>query len=464
MPRSPRVEPVPPNAPTSARRGNHPVLVAMSGRVASGKSTLARALSERLDAVRIVGDQVRDELLGDSREPVHEARWLRAFTPIFEEQGYAEMMRRADRELAAGRIVVVDACFPRNAHRLRARSIARGRGAAFVLIECCALAPVVEARLAQRDRTLQQTGWQSIHDELAARWEPVAELAPDEHLHADTSAELASAVSAVLETPCLRSALAARACAASAATACTPLPDVVTFDCWNTLLFEQDWQMAHALRVDEVRRAAREAGRDVARDVASTAFDAAWERHMRLWSEGVATGAPEIAVWALAELGLREPHPSLEHLVERFQNASHSSRVLALEGARATLDGLRRAGIVCALVCDTGLTPGSVVRRHLERHGLLGHLDLQVFSDEVGFPKPDPRAFRAALDPLGISPDRALHVGDLRRTDVAGARSLGMTTVRITARHDDRSELPDADRVVASHAELQRWLGVEVGH
>src|SRR5262245_45725202 len=175
----------------------------MSGRVASGKSTLARALSERLDAVRIVGDQVRDELLGDSREPVHEARWLRAFTPIFEEQGYAEMMRRADRELATGRIVVVDACFPRNAHRLRGRSSARGRGAAFVLVECGALAPAVEARLAERDRTLRQTGWKSIHDELAARWEPVAELAPDEHVKADTSAELASAVSAVLETPCL---------------------------------------------------------------------------------------------------------------------------------------------------------------------------------------------------------------------------------------------------------------------
>jgi hypothetical protein len=36
-----------------------------------------------------------------------------------------------------------------------------------------------------------------------------------------------------------------------------------------------------------------------------------------------------------------------------------------------------------------------------------------------------------------------------------------MTSVRITACHDDRSELSDADRVVASHAELQRWLGIE---
>jgi hypothetical protein len=30
------------------------------------------------------------------------------------------------------------------------------------------------------------------------------------------------------------------------------------------------------------------------------------------------------------------------------------------------------------------------VRRHLERHGLLGHLDLQVFSDEVGYSEARP--------------------------------------------------------------------------
>lgn len=176
----------------------------------------------------------------------------------------------------------------------------------------------------------------------------------------------------------------------------------------------------------------------------------------------MATGAPEVALWALAELGLREPHPALEHLIGIFQEASHSSRVLALEGARATLAALGRAGIRCALVCDTGLTPGQVVRRHLERHGLLRELSALSFSDEVGVPKPDPRAFRAALEPLGITPERAMDVGDLRRTDVAGARGLGMTSVRICARYDDRSELPEADHVVASHAELQRWLGLEV--
>ena len=54
--------------------------------------------------------------------------------------------------------------------------------------------------------------------------------------------------------------------------------------------------------------------------------------------------------------------------------------------------------------------------------------------------------------------ESALHVGDLRRTDVAGARGVGMTTARIRARHDDLSGLPDADYVVGSHAELQSLL------
>jgi putative hydrolase of the HAD superfamily len=79
----------------------------------------------------------------------------------------------------------------------------------------------------------------------------------------------------------------------------------------------------------------------------------------------------------------------------------------------------------------------------------------------VGVPKPEGRAFRAALDPLGIAPEDALHVGDLRRTDVAaGARSLGMQSARIRARNDDVCELAEADYVVDSHAELAALLGV----
>ena len=239
------------------------------------------------------------------------------------------------------------------------------------------------------------------------------------------------------------------------------MPEAVTFDCWNTLLYEANWEVAHARRVTALVEAAGEAGCVVSRDAAVRAFDAAWERHVRIWAEGANTGAREVALWGLAELGLREPHPALEHLVHVYEEASHSSVVAALEGARDTLAALAAAGVPRALVCDTGLTPGRVVRRHLDRVGLLSLLDVQVFSDEVGVPKPDRRVFRAALDPLGVDPQGALHVGDLRRTDVAGARALGMRSVRIRELHDDASDLPDADFVVASHAELCALLALD---
>jgi putative hydrolase of the HAD superfamily len=226
------------------------------------------------------------------------------------------------------------------------------------------------------------------------------------------------------------------------------MPEAVTFDCWNTLLYEANWEVAHARRVTALVQAAGEAGRVVPRDAAARAFDAAWERHVRIWTGGANTGAREVALWGLAELGLREPHPALEHLVQ-------------LEGARDTLAALAAAGVPRALVCDTGLTPGRVVRRHLDRVGLLSLLDVQIFSDELGVPKPDRRVFRAALDPLGVDPQGALHVGDLRRTDVAGARALGMRSVRIRELHDDASDLPDADFVVASHAELCALLALD---
>jgi putative hydrolase of the HAD superfamily len=238
-------------------------------------------------------------------------------------------------------------------------------------------------------------------------------------------------------------------------------PSAVTFDCWNTLLREEDWQEAHRRRVEALLHAARETGAEVEPERASEAFDAAWQRHMQLWTEGVASGAREVAEWAMRDLHALAHGATFELLVARFEHASHSSRVIALDGAVETVECLAAAGVPCALVCDTGLTPGRVVREHLARLGLLPGLRAQLFSDEVGVPKPSPRIFHAALSALGVEPGGAVHVGDLRRTDVAGARGVGMASVRLRAANDDAAPLPEADHVADSHAELRELLGVD---
>jgi putative hydrolase of the HAD superfamily len=234
----------------------------------------------------------------------------------------------------------------------------------------------------------------------------------------------------------------------------------VTFDCWQTLIYEADWVVAHGLRVKALERAAHEAGREVETEEARRAFDSAWARHMKLWSGEVATGAREVAHWALEELGL-DPHgDGFPPLLEAFEEASHSGRVCAFDGARDTLERLRTAGVGCALICDTGLTPGRVVRQLLDRQGLLEPLNETFFSDEWSLTKPHPRLFEAALDALGARAEEAVHVGDLRRTDVAGGRRVGMGTVRITVGNDDTGALPEADHVAGSHADLVALLGV----
>jgi FMN phosphatase YigB (HAD superfamily) len=69
--------------------------------------------------------------------------------------------------------------------------------------------------------------------------------------------------------------------------------------------------------------------------------------------------------------------------------------------------------------------------------------------------KPDPAIFARALTSLGDVPaDRALHVGDLKRTDVAGARAFGMKSVRYRGANDDTEDLPDADHVIDHHTQL----------
>jgi putative hydrolase of the HAD superfamily len=236
-------------------------------------------------------------------------------------------------------------------------------------------------------------------------------------------------------------------------------PSAVTFDCWNTLLREEDWEEAHRRRADALLHAARETGARIEPEQASAAFDRAWQRHVDLWIEGVASGARHVATWAMHELGALTHGATFELLVAHFEHASHSSRVVPVDGAVETVERLARAGVPCALVCDTGLTPGRVVREHLVRLGMIPGLRAQMFSDEVGVPKPNQRIFKAALDALGVGAAGAFHVGDLRRTDVAGARGVGMASVRLLAAYDDPSPLPEADHVAASHAELRELLG-----
>jgi putative hydrolase of the HAD superfamily len=71
-----------------------------------------------------------------------------------------------------------------------------------------------------------------------------------------------------------------------------------------------------------------------------------------------------------------------------------------------------------------------LLQRTLAEMGLAEHLDVAVFSSEVGKRKPHPAIFERALGELGVPACEALFVGDRLYEDVRGAGELGMRTVQ----------------------------------
>jgi putative hydrolase of the HAD superfamily len=84
-----------------------------------------------------------------------------------------------------------------------------------------------------------------------------------------------------------------------------------------------------------------------------------------------------------------------------------------------------------AIVSDTGMTPGKILRRVLERHRVLDFFDTTILSDETGYNKPHKIMFETALRILDAEPSEAIHIGDLLETDIAGAKSVGMKAIWI---------------------------------
>jgi len=159
-----------------------PLVLAVGGLVASGKSTVAKYVARRLGAPRVVADRVRRALLTEAGpHRAHELTWQ----PSFGDQVYSGLLERAGRVLASGRPVVLDACFPDAVRRKEAAALAARHGARFAFVHCDAPREDIAARLRLRDvRDGRPGGWEQLARAVEARWEPPRR---GEHIRLDTS-------------------------------------------------------------------------------------------------------------------------------------------------------------------------------------------------------------------------------------------------------------------------------------
>jgi putative hydrolase of the HAD superfamily len=238
--------------------------------------------------------------------------------------------------------------------------------------------------------------------------------------------------------------------------------EAVTFDYWQTLLREPLGEM-RGRQVEAFARILSDAGSPVRRDEIRDAFRDNWKIFEERWAANTGPYTHVDATDFVAER-LRVPLTDelRDRLVSSFDEVGLATPLEPAPGIADCLDALRGAGLRLGIVCDVGMTAAPVLRAHLERHGLLDRFDAWGFSDETGWFKPAPEAFLPVLGSLGVSdPSRVAHVGDTRRTDVAGAIALGMAAIRYTGFREDPEDGPEAPHVVGSHAEVPAALGLD---
>lgn len=152
----------------------------------------------------------------------------------------------------------------------------------------------------------------------------------------------------------------------------------------------------------------------------------------------------------------REAHewaPSAAERYHRFQQAL----IHAYDNPVPALRALRGAGYRLAVVSN--YAHGGVLREALGRLGILPLLDATVVSGDVGYLKPHPAMFEAALAALGVDASQCVMVGDDPTCDVEGARKAGMRAIWAPFPRD--APAPPglgADAVVARLAELPPLL------
>jgi aminoglycoside phosphotransferase family enzyme/predicted kinase len=183
-----------------------PLLIITVGLVGTGKSTVARALAKRLGLTVISSDITRKKIAGVPPTEHHfEGFSGGIYTPEFTRQTYDAMFAEAKGIMASGDSVVLDASFIRKEERLRAKQLAEDAKSDFLIVETVLPEDVVKKRLARRLKSgsVSDGRWE-IFLPQKERFEPVNEVAEEQHIIADTSSPIDGLIRGLLSTLELR--------------------------------------------------------------------------------------------------------------------------------------------------------------------------------------------------------------------------------------------------------------------
>ena len=138
----------------------------------------------------------------------------------------------------------------------------------------------------------------------------------------------------------------------------------------------------------------------------------------------------------LTELDLGTRYPWIHRITLRYWDA-YASNSPPFRDAEPTLRRVKKMGFKIGLVSDSDGTPGMKHKRirAVPFHRMFAAV--VVAGEDTPRVKPGHESFRLIARRLGVQPENCVYVADNPRTDIAGAKAVGMTSVIVKRRRNN---------------------------
>ena len=212
---------------------------------------------------------------------------------------------------------------------------------------------------------------------------------------------------------------------------------LVTFDLWETLLFEHDGDNQKRLfsRSINLAKCLQKFGITVSKEQLLPVIKA-----MAPWLKEVWEINRDVTHQEQLQFIVNQVTQGLVEMKKEWIDDLSSAYISPLfeippylsPGARKALCWLKDLKIFMGIICNTGRTPGFGIRRFLIKEGIADFFDFMLFSDEIGIRKPDPQIFRLAIEKVNVRTCESVHIGDNLKSDIWGAQNAGFKAIYLS--------------------------------
>lgn len=219
----------------------------------------------------------------------------------------------------------------------------------------------------------------------------------------------------------------------------------ISIDFWNTLVDGSNTNERKMQRLDATFQILNPYASDITSfrieeviKLGIQYFNVVWENEHRTLS------STEIISHLLNELKLSISTADRNKLLKIFENGILLFPPALAPDAQIVIPKLSKK-YKLGIISDTHFSPGKVIKQLLQQLGLLTSFSSFAFSDEMGVSKPHHKMFEKIMQDTNSTQTTTCHIGDMVRTDISGAKAMGIKSILFTGinSHDEASQLPD---------------------